>query len=182
MLFNEKTIRLKDGRSVLLRSAEEKDADEMIRYLKTVCSETDFLTRTAGECEIPEAEEAAFIRRNRDSDNDLSITAFAGERIVGNCQIGFHVRKKTRHRATVAIGIVSDYWNCGLGTALMEELVAAARERGVAQIELGFIEGNERARGLYEKIGFQIYGEIPDAYRLTDGSSRREYLMRLCLK
>ena len=181
MRFPEKTVTLRDGRTVTLRSPEGSDAAEMIRYMKTVNSETEFLIRSADESDIPEADERAFLCRTADSSNDLMITAFSGERVVGNCQIGFHDRKKTRHRAGIAIAIVSDFWGCGLGTALMKELIAAAIGHGVSQIELGFIEGNDRAKRLYENLGFQIYGEVPDAYRLEDGSSRKEYLMRLCL-
>ena len=53
-----------------------------------------------------------------------------------------------------------------------------AGERGdVRQIELDFIEGNKRARGLYEKMGFRITGVKPDAIRMKDGSFVNEYMM-----
>ena len=50
-------------------------------------------------------------------------------------------------------------------------MIALARQRGVSQIELDYLEGNERGRRLYEKMGFRSTGEIPDAYRLKDGTS-----------
>ena len=37
-------------------------------------------------------------------------------------------------------------------------------------IELEFVGGNDRARTLYEKFGFKIDGERPNAYKLKDGS------------
>lgn len=53
-----------------------------------------------------------------------------------------------------------------------------AREREtVRQIELDFIEGNTRARGLYEKMGFRITGVKPDAIRMKDGTFLNEYMM-----
>ena len=181
MIFPPKRIVLKDGREVTLRTAEESDAGELCRYLRTVSTETDFLIRGVDDCDVPEEEERGFIRRMRESGNDLMITAFAGERIVANCEIGFHERKKTCHRAGIGIAVISGYWDCGLGTALMQELIAAARDRGISQVELAFIEGNDRARHLYEKLGFAITGEIPDAICLPDGTMRKEVFMRLCL-
>ena len=61
---------------------------------------------------------------------------------------------------------------------MFEEMFQVARARGdVRQIELDFIEGNKRARGLYEKMGFRITGIKPDAIRIRDGSFVNEYMM-----
>ena len=49
---------------------------------------------------------------------------------------------------TIAIAILKDYWNLGIGSAMFEELVAAAQNRGTEIMELVFIEGNDRARHL----------------------------------
>ncbi len=38
-------------------------------------------------------------------------------------------------------------------------------------------EGNTRARGLYEKMGFRITGVKPDAIRLKNGTLVNEYMM-----
>ena len=47
----------------------------------------------------------------------------------------------------------------------------------VLQMELDFVEGNARARGLYEKMGFRITGIRPNAIRLRDGTLLNEYSM-----
>ena len=44
-------------------------------------------------------------------------------------------------------------------------------------MELDFIEGNVRARALYEKMGFRITGVKPDAICQKDGSYRNQYMM-----
>ena len=88
---------------------------------------------------------------------------------------------KTAHRASVGVGLWKQYWGLGIGTAMLEEMIAEARRRGVMLLELEFIEGNSRARALYEKMGFRVTGMHPDAIRLRDGSLRSEYLMQLRL-
>ena len=43
---------------------------------------------------------------------------------------------------------------------MFEELIAAAKAHGgIDFMELGFIEGNERAHHLYEKFGFRVVSE-----------------------
>ena len=45
MIFNETTIRLKDGRTAILRSPREEDAKDMLRFIIKACGETDFLLK-----------------------------------------------------------------------------------------------------------------------------------------
>ena len=47
----------------------------------------------------------------------------------------------------------------------------------ITQMELEFLEGNSRARALYEKMGFRITGVKPNAIRLKDGTLHNEYCM-----
>ena len=49
MIFEKKTINLKDGRTGILRPVETKDAEAMIEYLRIVSSETPFLLRNEDE-------------------------------------------------------------------------------------------------------------------------------------
>ena len=45
MIFEEKTIILKDGRTAILKSPCVEDAEKLMNYIKKSCSETDFLAR-----------------------------------------------------------------------------------------------------------------------------------------
>ena len=54
--------------------------------------------------------------------------------------------------------------------------------KNIIQIELEFVEGNSRARALYEKMGFRITGVKPNAIRLKDGTLLNEYSMILEIK
>ena len=60
---------------------------------------------------------------------------------------------------------------------MFNELIALGKQLGLHQLELEFIEGNERGRALYEKMGFSIVAERPDAIRLNDGRFLKEYIM-----
>jgi len=179
MVFKETPFKLKDGRDALLRSPCEKDAEEMLQFIIKASGETDFLMRFPEEwAEFSLEQERTFIHEDYYNQNSLMIACVVDGRIVGNCQISFRTGKKDRHRASVAIALLKEFWNLGIGTKMFEELIRIAKERdGVCQIELDFIEGNSRARSLYEKMGFRITGVKPDAIRMKDGTFVNEYMM-----
>ena len=93
-------------------------------------------------------------------------------------QIRWSTNLKLKHRASVGIALVKDYWNQGIGTVMMQEMIRIAEANpDILQVELDFIEGNARARALYEKMGFRITGVRPNAIRLKDGTLLNEYSM-----
>ena len=77
-----------------------------------------------------------------------------------------------------AIALLKEFWNQGIGTRMFEELIRIAEENeNLLQLELEFVEGNVRARALYEKMGFRIAGIRPNAIRLKNGTLLNEYYM-----
>ena len=179
MVFKEITFELKDGREALLRSPCEDDAEELLQFIVKTSGETDYLMKYPEEfASLTLEQEKSFIREKCLGQNELMIVCFVDGRIAGNCQITFRSGIKYRHRASVAIAILQEYWNLGIGTRMFEELIQTAKKRdGIRQIELEFIEGNSRARGLYEKMGFRITGVRPDAAQRKDGTFANEYMM-----
>ncbi|MBQ9150905.1 MAG: GNAT family N-acetyltransferase [Clostridia bacterium] len=178
MLFYPKEITLKDGRTAILKSPALTDAAEMLAYIKQCCGETEFLVRYPEEYSDSIEAEEAWIRGVVDSPAVLPITCYVDGRIAGSCELRFHRGIKAGHRATVGISILRAYWDLGIGSAMFGELIAAARAHGTEIMELDFIEGNHRARHLYEKYGFRVVAEKPRAFKLKDGTYRSEFSMQ----
>ncbi len=179
MMIREFEFTLKDGRKALIRSPKEEDIQGMLDYLYQSAEETDFVLRYPEECSryTAEGERELFDRINR-SDTEAMLVCIVEGIVAGNCQITWNNRIKTRHRASVAIALLRDYWNQGIGTRLFQELIKIAEDHeNILQMELEFIEGNSRARALYEKMGFRITGVGVNAVRLKDGTLLNEYHM-----
>lgn len=181
MIYPGKEIILKDSRLAILRAPKQEDAAEMIECLKKITGETEFLARYPEEVLYTPESEAAYLQNNLDSPYTMMIVCTVEGKIAGNCQLVFSDAAKVRHRATVMIGLLREYWNQGIGSALFSEMEQAAQERGVSQMELEMVEGNSRAFALYRKMGFEVMAELPDGFRLKDGSSRKAVFMRKCL-
>lgn len=170
MIYETKILQLKNGETAVFRSPAQSDAARMLDYLKDTASETQFVIRYPEECTETEEQEAAFLERLNGSALDMMIVCIVDGEIAGSCQLALHGRIKTKHRADIAVALRKKYWNLGIGTAMISELKRVAREHGALQLELEYIEGNERARHLYEKMGFVPVAQHPDAIRLKDGT------------
>lgn len=177
MIFTPRTILLKNGVSAMLRSPLPADSDGMMAYLRICASETEFLLRYPEECTETPEQEKAYLADMADSETSLMIVCVIGGRIVGSCLLALNLRLKMRHRASVSVGILKEFWGLGIATALFAAMTETARQHGVSQLELEFIEGNDRAERLYRGLGFEIVGMHPNAIRLRDGTLLREYSM-----
>jgi len=67
------------------------------------------------------------------------------------------------------LGVDPAFEGRGVGRALMEALMEMARERGGSRMTLRVFAANERARRLYERLGFEVEGVLRGEFRLADG-------------
>ena len=61
MQFQPIQVKDKLGRTVILRSAEPADAEDLIRYLKVTAAETRFLAKEPEEITLTQEAEVAFL-------------------------------------------------------------------------------------------------------------------------
>lgn len=102
---------------------------------------------------------------------------YEGE-IFGRCSVGLVRRsQRFRHRADVAFVLLKCCWSLGIGGRMMQECLHWCRGRGVLQVELDMVAGNDRALSMYKSFGFEITGTRPTALRYPDGTFADEYLM-----
>ncbi|MBR3356115.1 MAG: GNAT family N-acetyltransferase, partial [Oscillospiraceae bacterium] len=127
MIIREFEFTLKDGRKALIRSPKEEDIQGMLDYLYKSAEETDFVLRYPEECSryTVEGEKELFERINS-SETEAMLVCIVEGKVAGNCQITWNNRIKTRHRASVAIALLKEYWNQGIGTRLFQELIKIA--------------------------------------------------------
>ena len=179
MIIRDIEFTMKDGRKALIRSPRDEDIPGMLDYLLISAGETEYILRYPEECGkyTPEGEKALFDKLNA-SDCDAMLVCLVEGKVAGNCHVMWRKSIKTGHRASVAIALLKEFWNQGIGTRMFREMIRIAEENeNILQMELEFVEGNVRARALYEKMGFRITGMKPNAIRLKDGTLLNEYSM-----
>ena len=168
---------LKNGQAAAFRSPAPKDASAMLAFLKTTAAETDHLLRYPEECLTDVKAEEDFLSGVCQSETNMMILCEIDGEIVGNCHLWYTPRIKLRHRGEVAIALLKQYWGLGIGSAMFGEMITQAKNWELDHLCLSYIEGNDRARRLYEKAGFREVARIPDVYRLKDGGMRQDIWM-----
>lgn len=172
------TIKDKQDREIILRSAEEKDAESLLDFLKITAAETPFLLREPDEIALSIEQEQDFIKAKKDSENEILLIAEIQGKHIGNCSLmsvgGF---RRYRHRCEIAIALYQEYCGLGIGKAMLEMLLDIAKQVGYEQAELEVIANNKSAIALYEKLGFQKYGTFPNNMKYADGSYGDAYWM-----
>ena len=72
MIFEDKKITLKDGRTAILKTPCIEDAEKMLKYIKKSCGETDYLTRYPEEWDSVSVEsEEKWVKNLRESQSTL---------------------------------------------------------------------------------------------------------------
>lgn len=151
----------KDGRALVIREAEGKDAGQILAYLAIVSSETEFLTFGPGEFRLIEAEEFDYLEKCRQADNCIYWLALVEGKLAGILNFEGGARPRTRHTGELGTSVLREYWGVGVASALMDSLLDWSR-RGeiVRKINLRVRSDNLRAIHLYKRKGFSVEGTL----------------------
>ncbi|WP_045392850.1 GNAT family N-acetyltransferase [Falsirhodobacter sp. alg1] len=112
------------------------------------------------------------VRPAIDSGEKLLFAAMVGGRLVGTVQLVVGMPPNQQHRAEISKMIVHpSARRLGLGAALMQKALAAARQAGKTLVTLDTRTGDV-SELLYRKVGFHKAGVIPDFAFDPDGKAR----------
>ena len=151
---------------IVYRTPGPADAARLLEYLKQVGGETDNLTFGAQGIPFTVEQEAALLERMARSPHSRFFLALDGEKIVGNACVDGSGNPRLLHRRNLAITVLRDYWGRGIGSGLMEHMLAFARQSGAELVSLEVRADNERAKALYRKFGFTAFGTFPKYFKI----------------
>ena len=175
-----KTVTLKDGRTCVIRSGEERDAEAVLENFIATHGQTDFLTTYPDEIKYTVEDERAYLKKKLESEREAELVAEIGGEIAGTAGVSLlRDADKTRHRAGFGIAIDEAWWGLGVGRALTEGCIECAKAAGYLQLELEAVADNARALSLYRSAGFVEYGRNPRGFRTRGGVWQENVLMRL---
>lgn len=159
------TTTLRDGRTLCLREPTLDDAAQLVEYAKTIGGETDFLL--CDENGIPGLTvegELEYIQSTLEMPNTRMLLGFVDGYLAALADVRSMARPRVAHNATLSLTVKRAYWGLGIGTALMEELVAFSKgTSGLKNLRLDVRADNVRAIRLYERFGFQACGRFANA-------------------
>lgn len=183
MIFEAKTIPLRDGRTCTLRPVHPDDSADLIEYMVRTADETEFVLRYPDEIHYTEEQERELLGNILQDPGTVMMVGIVDGKLAGNCSLsGIGMKRKIRHRSSLAIALYREYWGLGIGKAMIDYLTELAGEIGYEQIDLEVVEDNTRAQSLYRKCGFMESGRRTRALKFDDGTYHDEILMTKILK
>ena len=153
-----KKIQLKNGKAAILRKATKEDAEQLIKYMDTIATESDFLTFEEGELKLTVKKQQAIIENNR-MESKLFIIVILEDKIVGNLSFSAGHRIRSKHAGEFGITVLKEYWNNGVASEMLDFMIEWAKLNKVTRkINLRVRADNPRAIHLYSKFGFKCEG------------------------
>ena len=114
----------------------------------------------------------------------FTLCAWQGARLVGAVSCEGEGRSKLRHTVhLIGMMVADDCMGRGIGQALLETTLRLLRANTeLEQVLLTVTSSNTGAVRLYRRLGFERYGQLPQALKCLDGRYLDKDLMRLDLR
>jgi len=155
------------GSPVRLRTAQEADADAVLRHIAACDRESSFLSREPGESNVSLDDERTLIRRYEEAPNSLFLLVEQDGALVGTLTYTGWRWKRMQHTGRFGMSIRKSHWHRGLGGLLLDTMISWARENGITRkIGLEVQHVNERAIALYQGRGFVEEGRLQREMRI----------------
>ena len=98
-------------------------------------------------------------------EHDIALVAEVNQKIIGAVWVRImndygHIDNTT---PSLAMSVFKEYQGLGVGTALLEELIATLKSKGYSQVSLSVQKDNYAVK-MYQKVGFTILKEVDEEY------------------
>lgn len=144
----------KSGFEIVVREAKLSDSASLIDCIKSYLK-SNFIPLTPEEFHPTTEEHEKWIDKFIKGRNDLLLVAEYEGHIIGNIDLTVHHRSMLSHTGVIGMGIHENWQNQGIGSILMDKVIAWSDCQ--AELELlclQFFGNNESGLSLYKKNGF----------------------------
>jgi len=155
--------------SIVIEKAKTTDAEDILNFTKIIGSETDNLSFGEGGIPISVDQESSYLKSIENSNKEIFLIAKDENEIVGTANYSCFSKKRMAHRGEFGIAVKKSYWNQGIGTMLLEQILDFAKN--VAKSEIVSLEvrsDNKSAIRLYEKFGFKKIGTFKGYFKINE--------------
>lgn len=174
------TITSKSGKTITLRFPTLENVQALWEYINMLSEERTYISYQ-GE-DISFAEEETFLKdiiEKIEKRKNVTLLAFDEKKLIGMVDITMQSRID-RHIGVFGITLHRDYRGDGIGKQMMDIVITIAKDR-IEELEiitLGVFGTNGKACQLYEKMGFETYGVLPQGVKLENGYVDHIYMYK----
>jgi len=165
---------------IYIVEAKKNDAQSLLTFFKQIGSETDNLTFGKEGFGNDVEKEEKILEQYRLSQSYLLLAKNENNKIMASCSLVISDRPRLSKKGEIGISVLKEFWNLGIGSALLNKLIFIAKEKGLYKLDLKVAQDNFRAIHLYEKMGFKKKGE-EDGMLYVEGKQIKGYFYELIL-
>ena len=168
-----KTVKLRDGRTVVLRPLANGDFEKLYAFFQDLTDEDRLFFRN-------DVKDPDLIRKwteHLDFDRVIPIVAEDGHKIVADGTLHMSRHGWMQHVAVIALVVARTHRRTGLGTLTARELVGLAEERGLERVQAQVIEDDHGTVKMFETVGFNKVAVIKDMVKDQSGNKRHLAIM-----
>lgn len=169
-----------NGLHYTIRSAIEKDANDLSALRVQIDGETENLDREKGEAFIDTKGFQQLIKADTEHPRNIFLVAIANDQIVGFSRCEGFALIRLSHKVEFGVGVLKEYWGYGIGKNFLQQSIAWADANDIKKMALHVLETNDKAIRLYEKLGFEVEGLLKNDKILSDDNYYNTVVMGRC--
>jgi RimJ/RimL family protein N-acetyltransferase len=150
---------------VSIRDLRSDDVDRLLAFMNPLIIEDTYIDMTGRPLTRDEEEHFVAARRAEMAmgDNVMRV-AISGDAVLATGELRRFPGRR-RHVAELGVSVSARHRDHGLGTAMVEDLIAQAQRLGVRRLVLRVFSNNDRAQQVYRNCSFVECGRIPGMVR-----------------
>jgi GNAT superfamily N-acetyltransferase len=147
----ERDVASADGLRYRVRAIRPDDAERLVEFHGRLSAHSVYLRFFSVHPKLSDAEVARFT--TVDGVNRLALVATVDDRLIG---VGRFDREAGSHEAEVAFVVADEFQHHGVGSLLLDELVLAARVRGVQVFRAETLAENRPMLDVFHHAGYPV--------------------------
>lgn len=169
-----KTVKLRDGRKILLRPMVAADARPLHQYFMNLTDQTRRYLRD----DVRDPQVIEQWAQELDYERALPILAFDGETVVGDATLHHSRRQWQRHLCEIRLTVAESHRRQGLGTHLVHELLRLAVNRHLEKCVAQVMESDIASLAVFQRLGFHIESVLRGF--AIDAEGKKQDVVVLC--
>ena len=151
--------------NMVIRKATPEDAEDILDFLAVIGGESDNLSFGSEGLSITPEKEREILKNIGEDESSLFLVAIYDGKLISVGIVASQKKKRFSHNSEISISVLKEFWNRGVGRAVMEEMISFIRSLGGKRtISLTVRRDNHPAVHLYESLGFETTGILKDYF------------------
>ncbi len=164
-LCKTKRVKIKDGRTIVIRRPKMSDAKQLREYVNSLIDEDALIKINERQSLKQETGWLKGVLKDVRKNKKHALLAECNGEVISVIELRKGMWRQS-HVASIAIGVKKGYRRLGVGTIMMKTLLEIGKkDKGIKVIFLDVYSKNKPAIKMYKKLGFKKVAKLKNRVR-----------------